>query len=165
VKIAHGQIREISGPYLQKSVAIIRTAFGKVTSDFGITEENTPVFAAYTTLENLQDMQARGVKFFGFFLNGSQVGVVGVEQEADGACHMSRLAVLPEYWHGGFGRELVDYVIDYTRGLGVSRLRLGMVNENTVLKKWYLDMGFKETELKKFDHLPFTVCRMALEIK
>jgi diamine N-acetyltransferase len=150
---------------LGNSVAIIRSAFGKVTAEFGITEENTPVFAAYTTLENLKDMRARGVKFFGLFFNGSQVGVVGLEKEAGGSCHMSRLAVLPEYWHSGFGRELIDYVIEYVRRMGVKQLRLGMVNENTVLKKWYLDMGFKEIELKKFDHLPFTVCRMALEIK
>ena len=162
---AQKTIKPLTDTSLEKSLVIIRAAFGKVTAGFGITEENTPVFAAYTTLENLKDMRARGVRFFGLFLNGSQVGVVGVEKEADGVCHMSRLAVLPEYWHCGFGRELVDYVIGYTRGLGVSRLRLGMVNENTVLKKWYLDMGFKEIEIKKFDHLPFTICRLALEIK
>lgn len=165
MKVAQKPIKPLADASLEKSLVIIRSAFGKVTAEYGITEENTPVFAAYTTLENLKDMRARGVKFFGLFLNGSQVGVVGVEKEADGTCHMSRLAVLPEYWHSGFGRELVDYVVGYTRRLGASRLRLGMVNENSILKKWYLDMGFKEVEQKKFAHLPFTVCRMALEIK
>jgi diamine N-acetyltransferase len=165
MEVTQKNIITLGSASLKESVAIIRSAFGEVIDDFGITESNTPMFAAFTTIEKLEEMKARGVKFFGLFLNGSQVGVVALEKEADGEYHMKRLAVLPEYWHSGLGRNLVDYVIDYVRKHGVKRLHLGMVNENIVLKKWYQDIGFKETEVIKFDHLPFTVCRMALEIE
>jgi hypothetical protein len=35
-----------------------------------------------------------------------------------------------------------------------------MMDEHSVLKRWYLGLGFRETELTKFAHLPFVVCFM-----
>ena len=164
MEVAAKTIRKLTGVSLEKSVAIIRSAFGKVADELGITVENAPMFPAFITLERLEEMRARGAIFFGLFINGSQVGVVAVEKEADGEYYLKRLAVLPDYWHGGLGRELVNFIIDYVRKLGVKKLYLGMVNEHKVLKEWYLSMDFKEISLKRFEHLPFTVCYMALDI-
>ena len=164
MEVAARMIRELNGVSLEKSVAIIRSAFGKVADELGITIENVPMFPAFITIERLEEIRARGAVLFGLFSNGSQVGVVAVEKQDTGEYHLRRLAVLPEHWHGGLGRELVDFIIDYVRKLGVKKLYLGMVNEHTVLKNWYQSMGFIEIELKKFEHLPFTVCFMALEI-
>jgi hypothetical protein len=50
LKSARMEIKELDGASLESSVAIIRSAFGQVTGRFGITEENTPMFAAYITL-------------------------------------------------------------------------------------------------------------------
>lgn len=164
MKVAQKTVKPLANASLEKSLTIIRSAFGKVAGELGITVENAPMFTAFTTLGRLEEIRARGALFFGLFINGSQVGVVAVEKEADGEYYLKRLAVLPEYGHGGFGRELVDYVIDYVRKLGVKKLYLGMVNEHTVLKEWYQSMGFKEVTLRKYEHLPFTVCIMALDI-
>jgi ribosomal protein S18 acetylase RimI-like enzyme len=35
--------------------------------------------------------------------------------------------------------------------------------ENTRLKRWYEGYGFRETAVKKYPHLPFTVCEMDRE--
>ena len=164
MEVASRTMRELTGGSLKKSVAIIRSAFGKVAAELGITVENAPMFPAFITLERLEEMRARGAVFFGLFIDGRQAGVVAVEKRDTGDYYLERLAVLPEYWRGGLGRELVDFIIDYVRELGVKKLYLGMVNEHTVLKNWYQSMGFIEIELKKFEHLPFTVCFMALEI-
>jgi diamine N-acetyltransferase len=160
MEIAGNIIKPLDGASLEKSVTIIRTAFGKVAGGLGITEENAPMFPAFITLERLEEMRARGAMFFGMFNDGSQVGVVAVEKRDAGDYYLERLAVLPEYWHGGMGRELVDFVTDYAKRLGLKKLYLGMVNEHRVLKEWYKGMGFREVEVKKYEHLPFTVCIM-----
>jgi len=164
MEVASRTIKELTGVSLEKSAAIIRSAFGKVAAELGITVENAPMFPAFITLERLEEMRARGAVFFGLFIDGRQAGVVAVEKRDTGDCYLERLAVLPEHWHGGLGRELVNFVIDYVKKLGVKKLYLGMVNEHKVLKEWYQSMDFKEIELKKFEHLPFTVCFMALDI-
>lgn len=164
MKVSKKQIKALTGASLGKSLEIIRSAFRKVAGELGITVENAPMFPAFITLARLEEMRARGAAFWGLFINGAQVGVVALEKRENGEYFMERLAVLPEYWHVGLGRELVNFVIDYVRRLGVKKLHLGMVNEHTVLKEWYKSMGFKETSLKKFEHLPFSVCFMEMDI-
>jgi GNAT superfamily N-acetyltransferase len=166
---ADGKIREINGRSLVKSVAILRRAFGEVTAQFGITEANAPTYTAYTTVEKIKEMADRGALFYGYYHDGGQVGVVALEKRdaADSFINgyfIERLAVLPEYWHSGIGRELVAFTIERARERGVKTLYLGMVNENTVLKQWYLGMGFREVVVKKFPHLPFTVGFLTLDI-
>ena len=164
MEVAAKTIKPLAGISLGKSVAIIRSAFGKVAVELGITEKDAPMFPAFITLERLEEMRARGAVFYGMFSNGRQVGVVAVEKRDTGDYYLERLAVLPQYWHGGLGRELVDFIIDYVRKLEVKKLYLGMVNEHKVLKEWYKMLGFKEVEVKKLEHLPFTVCHMAMDI-
>jgi GNAT superfamily N-acetyltransferase len=158
------KIKEITGGKLDTSVAIIRRAFGKVAEAMGITEASAPPFPAYTTVPKLDELRTRGAVFFGLFVNGKQAGFVAVEKENDAKYYMKRLAVLPEFWHGGYGRELVNYAIEYVKNKGNNKLHLTIVNENPVLKNWYLGMGFKETSVQKFERLPFTVSFMELDI-
>jgi N-acetylglutamate synthase-like GNAT family acetyltransferase len=164
MEVAQKTIKEITGASLDDSLRIIRSAFGKVAGELGITMENAPRFPAFITYERLEEMKAGGAVFFGTFVNGSQAGVVALEKEATGEYYMKRLAILPEYWHGGMGRELVNYVIDHVRRLGVKKLYIAMVNEQAVLKSWYQGIGFKEIAVKKFEHLPFNVCFMEMDI-
>jgi GNAT superfamily N-acetyltransferase len=164
VKNEQRHIKDLTGTSLEKSVAVIRRAFGKVAEEMGITYENAPLFPAFITIERLEEMRSRGAIFFGYFIGRKQVGVIAMEKRDNGEYFMERLAVLPEYWHGGIGRELVDFVIDYVRKLGIKKLYLGMVNEQKVLKDWYKGMGFQEVEVKKFEQLPFSVCFMVRDI-
>jgi diamine N-acetyltransferase len=158
------KIKEITGDKLDKSVEIIRRAFGTVAQEMGITEEATPFFPAFITSERLEEMRKRGAVFFGLFIDGQQAGFVAVEKENDGKFYMKRLAVLPEFRHGGYGRDLVDTVIEYVRNKGSQKLHIAIVNGETVLKEWYQGMGFKEVSIQKFEHLPFRVCFMELNI-
>jgi ribosomal protein S18 acetylase RimI-like enzyme len=166
----NGKIKKLGTSSLAESVQILHLAFGKVTAQFGLTRENAPVYAAFTTVEKVNEMRDRGAVFYGYFLGRKQVGVVALEkrESADspyrGEYFMERLAVLPEYWHTGIGRELVNYIIARTGDLGVKKLFLAMVNENKVLKKWYEGMGFKEVGIRKFEGLPFSVCFMSMDI-
>lgn len=157
---AKKEIREITGEKLDKSVEIIRAGFGTVAEEMGYSEAIVPVFPAFIKIEHLKALKERGAVFFGAFVDGSQAGFIAVEKENDGNYHMKRLAVLPEYRHDGLGKMLIDHVIDYIKNKGYNTVHLAMADENPVLKKWYLDMGFKETSVQKFEHLPFPVSFM-----
>ena len=39
---------------------------------------------------------------------------------------------------------------------GFRRMNISIVEENTVLKRWYESFGFVPVETKKFDFFPFT---------
>lgn len=158
------QIREITGETLEASADIIRTAFGTITEKLGITEANCPRFSAYKTVAELNDKRGRGVRFFGAFAAGRQVGVVLVEREEDGRYFAKRLAVLPECWHGGLGEKLMVAAIECIRECGAGVVNIAIVNEHSVLKDWYLAMGFSEVETQTFEGLPFTVAFLEKEI-
>jgi diamine N-acetyltransferase len=164
-KATEGIIKDITDAPLKRSVEIIRSAFGKVAPELGITKANAPMFPAFITIGRLEEMKSHGAKFFGAFIGRRQVGVVAVKKRDNGNYYMERLAVIPEYWHGGIGRQLVNHVIDYAKKLGVKKLYLGMVNEHKVLKEWYRSMGFREIEVRKFEYLPFRVCFMEMDIQ
>ena len=86
--------------------------------------------------------------------------VVTVEKKKDKVYSIEKLAVLPEYRHKGYGGELMEFVSDYVKKADGKALSIGIINEHTLLKKWYEVKGFKETTVMKFEHLPFTVCFM-----
>ena len=157
-------IRVITDEPLESSVAVIRRAFGTVAVEFGFTEQNAPRYTAFITLEKLEDLRNRGTVFWGLFEGEKQIGFVAVEKEKDNRYWMKRLAVLPEYRHGGSGRALVDTVIGYVGSLGEKKLFIGLVYDEKVLVDWYLAMGFKLTETFKPPDLPFTVALMEKEI-
>lgn len=164
MKNAKPVIKDISGATLENNAAIVRQAFGTVADELGLNVENCPRFPAFATTENLEELRARGAVFYGLFVDGFQAGFVAVEQESDGAYYMKRLAVLPEYRHGGYGRELISCVIEHVKKKGSRKLSIAIVNEQTVLKNWYKDMGFSEVSIKEFEQLPFRVCFMEKHI-
>ena len=47
---------------------------------------------------------------------------------------------------------------------GAKKLSIGIIYEQKVLKDWYKDIGFRETGIRKFEHLPFTVGFMEIDL-
>ncbi len=75
------------------------------------------------------------------------------------------MVVLPEYRHFGYGKKLLDKAFNEIRERKARYVSIGIINENTVLKRWYLQNGFIEYETKKYDHLPFTVCLLGMDLE
>jgi GNAT superfamily N-acetyltransferase len=159
------QIREITDGPLDTGHAVIREAFGAVNEKLGITRENCPRFPSFRSLDELVEQRDRGARFFGAFVDGRQVGVVLVEREDDGRYFARRLAVLPAYWRRGIGEALMARAVACVRESGGAVIHIGIVYENTVLKNWYLSLGFRETGTETFPGLPFTVGFLEKEIQ
>jgi AhpD family alkylhydroperoxidase len=158
-------IREISSEEeLIQSVQIIREAFATVAEDFNLNETNCPTNPAFTSIEKLREMKAKGLILYGLFINNHQTGFVAIEKADQSLFYMERLAVLPKFRHAGLGKKLIDFVFEYVKKERGAKLSIGIINENIILKKWYQEYGFSETALKKYPHLPFTVCIMEKNI-
>ena len=84
------------------------------------------------------------------------IGYMSLSKESDDAFELHNLAVLPEYRHNGFGKLLLDHAKDVVKASGGNVIKIGIIEESTVLKNWYIANGFVHTGTKKFDHLPFT---------
>lgn len=141
------------------SLNVIKDSFITVAREFNLTEENCPSNPAFINLGNLRMMKNKGIGMFGLFVKTNQIGFVAVEK-ADDIFYLERLSVLPEYRHKGYGKLLIDFVFNYAKAQGAKKVSIGIMDENSVLKNWYKLYGFIETELKKYEHLPFTVCFM-----
>mgnify|MGYP003509241146 CR=1 FL=1 len=87
---------------------------------------------------------------------GNIIGYMSLSKESDDAYELHNLAVLPEYRHNGYGKLLLDHAKDVVKASGGNVIKIGIIEESTVLKNWYIANGFVHTETKKFDHLPFT---------
>jgi ribosomal protein S18 acetylase RimI-like enzyme len=68
--------------------------------------------------------------------------------------------VVPGDRHSGLGKRLMDHALKEIAKLSGTKASVAIINQNTRLKSWYEKYGFKETLVKKYDHLPFEVCFM-----
>lgn len=143
---------------------VIRDSYITVAEDFNISKENGSSNPAFIEPEHLDEMNKKGIEMFGAFIDSSCIGFVGLENADNGLYYLEKLAVIPSHRHYGYGIQLVDFIFNRVKELGGNEISIGIINENKLLKKWYLDYGFKENEIKKFEHLPFTVCLLRKKI-
>lgn len=154
-------IREVSSESdLEESLRTVKTSFLTVAKDFNLTEKDNPSNPAFTNIANLKEMKVNGVKMYGLYVGIKQKGFVAIEKANDEIFYMERLAVHPTSRHKGYGRNLIDFVVEYAKQNGGKKVSIGIINENEKLKNWYKKYGFEETGLKKFEHMSFTVCFM-----
>jgi GNAT superfamily N-acetyltransferase len=157
-------IRPITREDLPRSLAVIRSSFNTVAVAMDLTPANCPGHTAFTTIEKLLDLFGKAA-CFGLYVDGVQIGFVAAEKVGDGELYyLDKLAVLPDKRHKGYGAQLVMCVLDYAASHGAKTVSLGMIDSHTVLKDWYRSLGFQEKGTKKFEHLPFTVCFMDLDL-
>jgi len=146
------------------SVEIIRSSFKTVRDKFNLTRDNCPTHPSFITYDDLLILKNKGLNFFGFFEKNLQIGFVATEKAGKDAYYIEKLAVLPDYRRRGHGKSLMLFAMDYVKKSDGRTISIGVINEDSLLKNWYMELGFKETTTKKFSHLPFTVCFMEMKI-
>lgn len=146
-----------SSEQLNICLNIIHKSFQTVADEMNLTKDNCPSYTAFMPIEKLISQFENNMPMFFYQYNGHFVGYFSLSINDD-SVELNNLAVLPEYRHLGIGKELVDYAITYSKNiLGANKIKIGIVEENTILKEWYENLGFVHTGTKKFEHLPFTV--------
>lgn len=136
---------------------VIHRSFATVAEEFGLTRENCPTHTSFLPMEKLANHLRWGWLMFGLYDKDKLIGYFSLSEEKDGAFELHNLAVLPEHRHGGAGKLLLDYAKETVRTKGGQKITIGIINESSVLKKWYAANGFIHTGMRTFGHLPFTV--------
>ena len=162
----YGMIREVKREEISLCVNIIKKSFKTVADEYGFTEENAPRFTAFaTTDERLYwHMDGEHRPMYVFEVDGVLCGYYSLLLQDNNECELNNLAVLPEYRHKGIGKELLEHSFKIARSKGCSLMNIGIVEENTRLRKWYEDNGAVHVGTKKFDFFPFTCGYMKKEL-
>ena len=151
-------IKEIQQENLTECVEVIRKSFATVAEEFNITEGNAPRFTAFAMDERRLNWHLNGEHrpMFGFVVDGKIVGYYSLLLMENNECELNNLSVLPAYRHDGIGAKLVEHAFEMARKAGCAKMKLGIVEENQVLRKWYETLGFIHVGTQKFDFFPFT---------
>jgi diamine N-acetyltransferase len=158
---AGARICEVSaGEQIERSAGIIRRSFAPVALRFALTRENCPTHPSFTEPAALERLHEKGAVLFGAFADGEQVGFMALEDGGVGTFYLEKLAVLPEHRGRGTGSGLIEFAARLAGERGGTRISIGIIDAHDDLKRWYMRRGFRETEVKRFDHLPFAVCFM-----
>lgn len=153
-----------SSEQLNICLDIIHKSFQTVADELNLTREACPSHMAFMPISKLISQFYNDTPMFLYRYNGYFVGYFSLSVNDD-SVELNNLAVLPEYRNLGIGKELVDYAITYSKNvLGANKIKIGIVEENTVLKEWYIRLGFVHIGTEKFEHLPFTVGFMEIGI-
>ena len=75
-----------------------------------------------------------------------------------------RLKMNAKYRHFGIGKKLLEHAYETAKAQGCKTINIGIVEENTKLRKWYEQNGAVHTGTKKFDFFPFTCGYMVKEL-
>ena len=159
-------IKQLNPAEFSIAAELIRKSFSTVAKEFGLTAQNCPTHTSFITTEDIQKHFEWGWLMYGFYEDNQIVGHISISksQETDGAYEPHNLAVLPEYRHKGYGKQLLDFCKAKAKDLGGTKLHIGIIEENTVLKNWYAANGFIHTGTKRFPQFPFIVGFMEWEV-
>ena len=152
-------IKEIDRNDIPKCVQVIRNSFLTVAKEFGFTIENAPRFTAFATTEDRLFYQLDNehrLMYAYYSDNDKIIGYYSLLLQDNNECELNNLCILPQYRHKHFGTDLLSDAYIRARESGCTKINIGIVEENNVLRKWYEDNGFIHIGTKKFDFFPFT---------
>lgn len=158
------KIVQIKEDELEQCAEVIRQGFGTVAKDFGLTTENCPTNGAFIKVERLVKDISRGNLMFGLIVDNSITGFMQLQQKSEILYELRKVTVLPKYRHFGYGKIMLDYAKKVVKEHGGTKITIGIIEENVELKEWYKENGFIHTGTTRFDHLPFTVGFMEMDI-
>ena len=136
-------IREMKREEIPQCVDVIRKSFLTVAEELGFTTENAPRFTAFAMSEDrLYTQLEEGRPMFVYVdEKGNICGYYSLAMQENLECELNNLAVLPECRHQGIGRLLLEHAFSYAHSVGCTIVNISIVEENTVLRKWYESFG------------------------
>ena len=151
-------IREVKREDIPTCVNLIRSSFITVAEEYGITKENAPRFTAFAISDDrlYWHMDKEHRPMFVAEEDSVLCGYYSLLIQENGECELNNLAVLPQYRHRGIGKQLLEHSFTFAKSVGCHAMNIGIVEENTVLRKWYEQNGAIHIGTQKFDFFPFT---------
>lgn len=157
-------IRRMQEDEIEWCAAVIRKGFGTVARSFDLTIENCPTNGAFMKTERLKEDWEKGKDMYVLLSDNLIIGFMELEKKEDRRVELQKLTVLLKYRHYGYGNRLIEYAKQRAKELDAEVMTIGIIEENTVLKDWYLKNGFLHNGTHVFEHLPFTVGFLSIKI-
>lgn len=159
-------IREMKRDEIPIVTDLIKRSFMTVAEEFGFTEQNAPRFTAYAISEDRLSWHMDGEHrpMYVYEAEGVLCGYYSLLLQKNSECELNNLAVLPEYRHRRIGKQLLEHAFDTAKHAGCSLIHIGIVEENTLLRKWYEENGAIHIGTEKYDFFPFTCGYMKREL-
>lgn len=160
-------IKEIKEDDIAECVDVIRRSFYTVAEELGFTIDNAPRFTAFATTQDrlLYQLKNEYRQMYAYYENNDKIiGYYSLEIQDNNQCELNNLCVLPQYRHKHIGTNLLEDACIKAKKAGCKKINIGIVEENKVLKKWYVENGFIHTGTKKFDFFPFTCGYMEMDL-
>ncbi|MPM33948.1 hypothetical protein SDC9_80529 [bioreactor metagenome] len=158
-------IRSVVELELAECLEVINKGYKTVADQFGLNDDNCPDSGGATLkYEKLLGSYNKGNKMFAYFLDEKVVGFLEFHIVDNSTIKIGDIVVLPQYRDIGIGTELLNYSKRFCKHNGFTKLTLGMINDNIMLKKWYIKNGFYECHTFKYPKAPFTTGYMEMII-
>ncbi len=159
-------IREIDRKDIPACVGVIKEAFMTVANEFGFTADNAPRFTAFAMSDErlIWQYENEHRPMYAYYDVSKIVGYYSLVLLENEECELNNLAVLPSYRHLGIGNQLLLHSLDKAREIKCMTMKISIVEENSVLRKWYEAHGFVHTGTQRFDFFPFTCGYMKKEL-
>ncbi len=151
-------IKKVNEQDISKCVKVIKESFSTVADEFGFTVANAPRFTAFATTEDRlrQYLLGEHRPMYAFYDKEDIVGYYSLLLQENNECELNNLCVIPTYRHQGIGEELLKHAFKVAQELNCNKINIGIVEENTLLRKWYESFDFVHIGTEKFDFFPFT---------
>ena len=151
-------IKKVEVQDIAECVKVIKDSFSTVADEFGLTIENAPRFTAFATTEDRLRWHLQGEHrpMYAFCDKASIVGCYSLLLQDNNECELNNLCVIPAYRHQGIGEVLLKHAFQVAQELSYHKIKIGIVEENIVLRNWYESFGFVHKGTQKFDFFPFT---------
>ena len=101
-------------------------------------------------------MEEENRPMYAYVDNGKIIGFYSLLRQEGNAIELNNLCVSPACRHNGIAKSLLRHAYEVSRNLGCTKMNIGIVEENQVLRRWYEANGFVHTGTEKFDFFPFT---------
>lgn len=160
-------IKEIDKNEIAECVNVIRKSFQTVADEFGFTVENAPRFTAFATTEErlLYQLKIEHRPMLAYYSDdGKILGYYSLLFLENSECELNNLCVLPEFRHKQIGEALLENAFVFAKNKGCTKMKIGIVEENKLLRLWYEKHGFVHTATVKYDFFPFTCGYMEREL-
>jgi ribosomal protein S18 acetylase RimI-like enzyme len=109
------EFKKVSPVIFDECVKVIRNSFITVANHFNLTKENAPTNPAFIEIDALNKMYEKNIDMFIVLENDVYIGFVAIEKANNEIYYMEKLAILPEYRHKGYGKKVMDFVVNYVK--------------------------------------------------
>lgn len=159
------RIKRIGNAELATAAQVIRESFATVANDFDLTLDNCPTNGAFTQAKHLKIDLDKGQQLFGVYLGKKMIGFFELVYHDGYQATLEKVAVVPSERGNQYGEFILDKARKIAAEDRIEQIDIGIIKENRRLKKWYQKNGYEIVCSKQFDHLPFEVLYLQLDLK